>query len=312
MLKTLTKSEIKKKINRRPLENPRMIADIEAFLIKQRGYVFKMPEPGSSIIMLFSGGLDSTPLAAMLMEEFKLKIYPVFTLRGHSYQRAELKALAFWTKYFQERYPGQFYEPKKITTNFPPYEIRWAYEKVENLKVKKGSPQIWGDYFYSNLLCTHAAQYSYFLKITKNISIKNIFCAFMPIDGEGKIDMTLTSLRATMLGICSVTNDFSWQISSIPLEKELGFFFDKDYFISWADRHGIPLEKTRSSCQEILTPHCGNCLFCNLRRKAFKKAGVKDKTDYLSDRIQKSVFHKLFYKAIRKLLRTYRKITVPR
>lgn len=279
-LPRLTRQEIEKILKSRELEDLEMLRQVENGLKNQRGYVFRMPEPGESVILLFSGGLDTTIIAAILMEEFKLKIYPVFTRRGHPYQKAEEKAADYFTKYFQKRYPGQFHDPIKIFTSFPPMEIRWAYEKVENKPIAKGSKQIWGDYFYSNLLCTYAAQCAYFLQITKKLHLRTIFTAYMKSDGEGKIDMTLTTMRGTMLGICLVTHDFDWQITSLPLEKELGFFYDKDYFIKWAVEHNLPLEKTRSSCRSKSDIHCGECLLCNIRKEAFRKARISDKTIY--------------------------------
>lgn len=283
MLIRLSKREIQKILKERELEDPSLIREIESLLEKKRGYIFKMPTPKTPVILLFSGGLDTTITAAIIMEEFGLEIYPVFTRRGHPYQYAEERAVKFFTSYFQKRYPGLFHNPIKVGAYFPPKEIRWAYEKVENKPFKKGSKQIWGDFFYSDLLCTYAAQCAYYLQIIKNLHVRTIFTAYMRSDGEAKIDMTLTTLRGVMLGICMVTHDFDWQITSIPLEKELGFFYDKDYFIRWAYERGIPLEKTRSSCRSKLSVHCGSCLLCSVRREAFKKAGVPDRTLYVND-----------------------------
>ncbi|MCL4338897.1 7-cyano-7-deazaguanine synthase [Patescibacteria group bacterium] len=266
----------------RKLENMKLISYVEDFFRKERGYIFKMPNQGEQVILLFSGGLDTSIVAAILMEIYKLEIYPVFTRRGHPYQHAEEKAADYFTKFFQNRYPGQFHDLIKINTSFPPTEIRWAYEKVENKPINKNSNQLWGDYFYSNLLVTFGAQCAYFLQIIKNFKIRTIFTAYMKSDGEGKLDMTLTTMRGIMLGVCLVTHDMNWQITSLPLEKEIGFFYDKDYFIKWATKHNIPLEKTRSSCRAKSDQHCGRCLICYIRQKSFKNAGIQDKTNYLN------------------------------
>lgn len=309
MLKKLNKNKINTILKSRKLENLRIINDIEKYLIKKRGYVIKVPPPGSNVILLFSGGLDTTIIASILMEEYKLNIYPIFTRRGHPYQKAEEKAADYFYKYFQSRYPGQFHKIKKVTTNFPPLEIRDAYEKVENKRMKPNSPQIWGDFFYSNLLCINAAQYSYYLKITKNIDIKTIFTAFMRSDGDGKIDMTLTTMRGIMLGLCLTTHDFKWQLISFPLEKNLGMFYNKEYFIKWAFKHNIPLEKTRSSCRSRLMYHCGKCLLCFIRRDAFRKARVVDRTIYINEyvdaytRRSKKIVKKILPSPIFKMLK---------
>jgi 7-cyano-7-deazaguanine synthase len=55
--------------------------------------------------------------------------------------------------------------------------------------------------------------------------------------------------------------------------------YGKIEMIRWSTQNGIPLEKTRS-CYTSNVKHCGICLTCSRRREAFKKALVKDKTQY--------------------------------
>lgn len=282
----LSKRIIDELLKARALENLESLKEIEKFLKNRRGYVFKMPKRGSAVIMPFSGGLDSTVIAAMLMQEYGLEIYPMFTKRGQTYQRPEIKTANFFYNYFKKRYPGQFHRIKFVSSYFPPLEIRKSYDKVENKIIKvfdKKNRLLWGDYFYTALLCVTAVQYAYSIQIEKEEEIRTIFAGFMRSDGEGKQDHTLTAIRSIMSHVCAMTNDYRWQISPFPLEKEIGFFYDKEFFIQWAVDNDIPLEKTRSSCQSRSIYHCGECMICNTRKRAFKRAGIKDPTVYIKE-----------------------------
>lgn len=276
----LSKKQIDHILRLRPLENLKTIQELESIFMKRRGYVIKSPSPGEKVIVPFSGGLDSVTISTILMQIYKVEIYPLFTCRGQSYQHAEEVTAQYFYEYFQKRFPGQFHPIKKVTALFPPMEIRDAYEKVENKPVKKGSPQIWGDYFYIPLLHITAVQYAYNLQIKHGFKIRTVISGVMARDGNGKQDHTLTCLRSIMMQVCAATNDYTWQVYAFPIEKELGFFYDKDFFVKWGTANKVPLAKTRSSCKSTSLYHCGICHLCSMRRSAFKRAEIPDPTIY--------------------------------
>lgn len=279
-MERLLPAEIERRLAARELEDLPRLRRVEQTLRELRGHVFEMPPPGTPVLQPFSGGLDTTAVAALLLEEHGLEIYPVYIARKHSYERPERAAVEFWTRYFQDRYAGRFHDPLFIEAPFPPLEIRWAYEMVENLPIRERSRQIYGDPFYSSLLCLYAAQTARFYEMTRGVRIRTLVTGFMRSDGEVKIDHTLTTLRSTTLTMCLLSQDHDWQMTAIPIEPELGYFYDKAAFIRWATERSIPLERTRSSCQSGELRHCGRCLICDVRRFAFKAAGVPDPTDY--------------------------------
>ena len=55
-----TDKEFKKFIKSRELEDWDAIENIEKFFLKKRGYIFKVPNPGTPVVLLVSGGIDST------------------------------------------------------------------------------------------------------------------------------------------------------------------------------------------------------------------------------------------------------------
>lgn len=286
-LPKLGKAKIEKILAGRKLEDPKRTKEVEDFLKRKRGYVFRMPKPGSLVISLFSGGLDTTIVSAMLIEEFGLTVYPLFIDNVHAYSKYEQEAAEYFASYFARRYGKRFGPLKKIVANYP-----FRPEEVDY-----GQPPKKKNFFYSSLQCIYATQYAYSLEKDEGTKARCVVTSFMRSDGDYRVDQTFSAIRKVMLHICLMTEDFNWQITALPLEKELGFFHDKHHFVAWASAKRIPLEETRSSCLQEHRLNCGDCVVCWVRKNAFTDAGVIDRTRYFN------VKNTLVSRAIRKAKR---------
>ncbi len=51
---------------------------LDSYFQKKRGYIVKMPEPGSSVVACLSGGQDSVANIGLLMIEYGTKRLPIF------------------------------------------------------------------------------------------------------------------------------------------------------------------------------------------------------------------------------------------
>jgi len=277
----LNEKEIINLLKRKELENIDAIKIVEKFLIKKRGYIFKIPPPKTPVILLMSGGLDTTITAAILMEKYKLEVYPLFLrrARGQCGAKKEESSVNFFSKIYTKRYPKQFHWPMKLNMPMPPREIGLPIIKTSNEILKKWSEQRRGIPVYTSLLVSYGVQYVYFLETTQKIKIRNIFCGVVNYDGNQMAHQTLTALRTTMLDICCQTKDFSWQVVSLAVEKELGFYFSKDTFIKWGQKHNLPIHRTWSCYHDNLL-QCGKCGGCEGRKESFFKADIADKTAY--------------------------------
>lgn len=277
-----TRKKIDESFKKRPLEDVAVISRVEDFFKKTRGYVFKLPEEGTPVILLLSGGLDTSVMWDILMSKYKLHVYPVFFRRGQIRMPLEEKSVDYFSEFYAGRYPKLFHKPKKLTAVIPPLEIRWDITRFGGFPISKNPDVSLGIPGYSSLLVNYAIQYSYFLQLNHKIKIRDIFCGFMPSDGQLYKYETLTALRSNMFNICNMTNDYTWQFTSLALERELGFLFEKDVLINWAKENNLPLEKS-NSCIKFSYFHCGECGFCKLRRSSFKKSGIGDKTIYINN-----------------------------
>lgn len=287
MLKKLSKREIANILKTKELEDPNLIREIEILLRQKRGYVFKMPKPGTPIISLMSGGLDTTVVSAILMEEFNLQVYPVYFDRNITHSKRTKKSVKYFVAYFKKTYPKLFNDLQTLTLDIPAKEISLPLLKNSGkVKVKKNSEQRRGITFQPSVYAYNCVLYALYLEENKGVKIRDIFGSWLPISSDWYAYETLTALREIMFSICLMTRDFSWQFTSLPIEKELGFYFDKDHLISWGSKHSIPLEKTWTCSHSGGMWQCGECDICQPRREAFLKAGIQDKTQYLSEKRQ--------------------------
>lgn len=224
-----------------------------------------MPTPNSPVINLMTGGIDSPLMACVLMETYHLKLYPLFLRWGQYNLENEEEALDYFTELYLKNYPKLFNRPKKVKASIP---INEFLTKTKDIVVLRNLT-----------FAIHAVHYADYLEETQGIKIRTIFSSSVASDGRAVPDSTLIAIRATNLSICLNESDFSWQYTSLALEKTLGFYFYKDFLIKFARQHGVPVEKTWS-CYQGGKIHCGECLPCQGRKEAFKMAGIKDPTKY--------------------------------
>lgn len=132
---TISEEKFWRKIENRKYEDKEIVEWIEDFFMRKRGYVFNFPSPGTPVVLLVSGGLDSTITWGILMEHYGLKVYPLFLHRGKDRKKREKEAIIFFTKFFRQRYPDLFVNPVEYTTHLPPPEVERKLT-LENLHPK--------------------------------------------------------------------------------------------------------------------------------------------------------------------------------
>lgn len=304
MLETISKRRFIDNLRKRKLENLSVIKQIEKTLLKQRGYIFRMPKRGSSVILLLSGGLDSIICWGILMEELGLHVYPLSFDLGEKRARKEEKSINYYSKFYQDRYNGLYHPPIRLSLGGKNISI--PMEEA----IRKLHPEIIVNSFTGSdklsdinvsfgtflLLPVYAKLYAEFLRHTENLYIRNIFCAVTARDGFGVAHQTFTSLRSVMHYLCATSGDFSWQFTSVIFEKETGLYFDKSNLVQWARSHNISLGKTWS-CYYSKRYQCGgsDCVACLARREAFTQVGMTDETVYKSIADQ-ALFQTINYK----------------
>jgi 7-cyano-7-deazaguanine synthase in queuosine biosynthesis len=284
---------------KRKFEDLTVIKSIESIFLKKRKSIFQLPKPGTEVILLVSGGLDSILSWGLLMDSYKLKVYPLFLNKGEKRASQEEKSVDFFSQYYAKKYPALYVQPEKQTIFLPtPFDNLSIYNK----KVTKDfSPTTTTNIFLGSpgIVPLFALLHARYLELTTTIKIRTIFSSVMMGDGTVCPSQSLTSLRTINLAMCTFTGDYSWQFTSASVEPILQNFFEKKDLIKWATEKNIPMEHTWS-CYRGLKHQCGVCLACNARMYEFKRAKVKDPTIYMSEK-------DLFYRKAISVVKLFRR-----
>lgn len=320
-MRNITKTQFLRILKTHPFESIPTIRHLERLLIEQRGYVIKMPKPGSEVVLLVSGGIDSITTWAMLMEDHHYIVHPVCVNTEQKRHKQELLSVAYFSKLFQKKYPKQYIAPFHINfpTNTPEISkaLRGDLRKSihpqllkEKYDPKTNTIPLTRQYLFTGFFPFPAALAALFFDLNRHTHIRTIFNSVLPTDGTFTQGQTLTSMRSAMVSLCAFTNDYSWQVISRCFEKETGFFLTKANLIRWADDHNIPISKTYS-CLRGLPLHCGTCPICVHRKDQFKKARVHDDTEYMAATLQTG-FSKLIKKAKMKIKPILKRLHIKR
>jgi 7-cyano-7-deazaguanine synthase in queuosine biosynthesis len=264
------------KNKKRRVEDYFLVKNLSDLLKKKRGYIVKMPNPGTPVTICVSGGIDSIPNLFILMEKFKLNVYPCFLDRKQTNYKYEVASIKFFDSYFKKKFPKIYHGIKKIKLETPSKDYKDLLRATKNLQ---DNILMRRDVSYparNPIIFLTGMEYAYSLQ-SQGISIKTVFGAFP--NSDFLYHSSLTALRALNVLACHITHDWNWQFISIPIEEEFGNCYDKEVYIKYCLERGVPLERTRS-CPKGGKLHCGTCIACWDRRNAFKQTGFKDKTPY--------------------------------
>lgn len=297
-----SKQKIASLLAQREFEDLELIKNIENIFFKKRGYVFKMPPPGTPVILLLSGGIDSVVLWFLLLKVYRLHVYPLtLAQKRWNFLNGQYRSITFYSKTFKSLFSDLYHRPfvvrngsaylhlysliaqlKKSNAFSPSYIL----EKIQgNNKISMEIPGI------MTLHALTALHYSDYLLAKKGLRISDFFVAVTPRDGLAIRSQTLTSIRLTLLDICIAAQDFSLQFTSLPIEKELGIFHEKGVFVSWIYKNNLNLSHTHT-CTESSVLHCGKCNVCKERKATFFNEGIKDTTFYWAD-LHKNIYGKI-------------------
>jgi 7-cyano-7-deazaguanine synthase in queuosine biosynthesis len=250
-------------------EDPDLLKSIENAMKQRRGYVFNKPI-NENVILLASGGLDSTVTVDLIIREWNVKVYPLFVRRSARATVFEEKAFDFFVDFYKKRFPDNFMAPFKVEIEVPP--IAFKKYKMTNRLSKLGHPM--RNFTLQNI----ATQYLAYLEGTKGVNVNTIFTS--TVGDDTFPHSSLLSLRIENLAICVDSGNWHMQLTSPLIDTEIGNrpLFKKD-LILYAKKRKIPLEYTRTCINGNEIPD-GNCNECRERLSAFMKAGIKDPVQY--------------------------------
>lgn len=214
-----------------------------------------------SVCVLVSGGLDSAVLTHYLTRQFNA-VYPVYVQSGLAWEKVELKAL----RLFLSAASNERVMPLTVLSMpmADVYASHWSVtgKEVPDEHSADESMEIPG----RNVILL--AKASVFCAVNRINSI-----AMGSLGGNPFPDATPSFFKgiAKMLG-----QGLGLSLTIVAPFRKLS----KDQVIHLGKN--LPLEKTMSCVQPTGLAHCGRCNKCAERKSAFIKAGVRDKTRYIS------------------------------
>lgn len=291
-LPMLNKRDFWIRLQNRKYEDVPAIRSVESYFQKSRGYIVSVPKPGEKVILLTSGGLDSTIVWYLLMKQYRLIVYPLFI--GNNPFHPQRRSLSYFSSLFKKEF-GRQYRPPFIMNQHLIAKKFDAVTKTKNIHPKilldiataknqdRSIPHIAG---LNALTPVSALLYSKYLLITQNLSVRTIVCAVAAGDGTVIKSQTFSFLRTTMFFLSQFFQDRKLQFFSLLLDKNLGYFIEKAQLIKIGAQLRLPIHKTYS-CYIGNIFHCGECLGCRARKYEFSKAHITDRTIYADSIVQK-------------------------
>lgn len=284
-LPKITSNNFWQYLRKRRYEDVAAIQSVESYFQKARGFVVAMPKPGNAVILLTSGGLDSTAVWYLLMKQFRLVVYPLFV--GSNPFHPQRRSLYYFSRLFEKEFGKQYRPPLIMNQHLVAKEID-IVTKTKNihpkilLDIAAAKNQAWSMPHMAGLNAltpVSALLYSKYLLITQNLSVRTIVCAVAAGDGTVVKSQTFSFLRTTMFFLSQFFQDRDLQFFSLLLDKNLGYFIEKAQLIQISARLKLPIHKTYS-CYTGNIFHCGRCLGCQARKYEFNKANTPDRTIY--------------------------------
>ncbi len=264
----------------KPLEDRYALSRLNEILENRRGSPFTVPDRGTHVVLLLSGGMDSILFWGYCMDILGLHIHPIHIIKNAS----ERKAVALFSQIYRTKFSGYFHNPvfKRYDWTFGFRETKGLEMNpavlLENTNKASGASDIVNNPSRLGIFSFIGWEYALLLRYSKKIRIDTILTAIMPDDSLRDRSATLTALRSTNVALCTALTDYSWQFSG-PLEKSAGLHITKKQLVRFAVKRGIPLHLTWS-CHGSERNHCGKCGSCMGRKTLLRSMGIPDKTAY--------------------------------
>lgn len=76
------------------------------------------------VVVLWSGGLDSTCLIKIILNDYQGEVFPIFLKHGQRNENFEFNSVKYYSKIFEKDYGSRFHAPFIATTDIPANEFK--------------------------------------------------------------------------------------------------------------------------------------------------------------------------------------------
>lgn len=237
------------------------VVQIKQIIVGKRGYFFEKPI-GETVIILFSGGMDSVTLVDLVIRYWKCNVILLYFRRDARNDAWEEKSVDFFHEFYKKRYPDNIIELVKLEIQIP--------SRVNKEYLDKTRKKIMGLPMRNATMWANAATQAVYLGGKYSETIRTIIVGSVPEDTTSP-ESGYLSVVSQALHACTCLGDWTFQFNAPLVDgsfKKGGY--TKRELVKHCKENGIPLEKSRSCFSASETP-CGKCLACENRINAFKE-----------------------------------------
>jgi 7-cyano-7-deazaguanine synthase in queuosine biosynthesis len=234
-------------------------AGIKQILLHNRGYVIEPPQ-NETVILLFSGGMDSTLLIDVLIRRWNCKVILLYFRRDAKNQHWEESSIDFFWNFFKTRWKDNLLELIKIDLQIP---LRLNKNFLDRSRQK-----YFGLPLRNAVMWDNAFAQAVYLSGKYQTTIRSIIVGSVGED-ETSPESGILAILGHTLSVCISLGLWYYQLVAPYLDGSLEKKYSKIDLIQYAKKYDIPLENTRS-CFESTENPCGICLACKNRLNAYE------------------------------------------
>ena len=213
------------------------------------------------IVVLMSGGLDSSVAAHLLCKQYNCNIWPLYIKRGAAAEKHEIASLKKILRWLAKEFPSKIRPVKMVSCQYPPKNLKKVYPKDVQDKVGyNGRETVFTEVaiFYSLTKFSHSTE-------TCAVATGSLAMDLFPHNSPAYWQQ-MSQLSKLELGDLTIRIIHPLQSGSkiSPAVKSRVYRYAKSI--------GLPVEQTRSCVASTAKP-CGRCLECRQRQNA---ASVKE------------------------------------
>lgn len=83
-----------------------------------------LPILNNKVVVLWSGGLDSTGLIKIILDNYKGVVFPIFLKHGQRNEEYEFNSIQYYSEKFKENFSSRFNDPFVASTDIPAIEFK--------------------------------------------------------------------------------------------------------------------------------------------------------------------------------------------
>ena len=236
------------------------VNSIKLILNENRGFVAEIPT-NEYVLLLFSGGMDSTILVDLIVRKWNCKIILLYFRRNARNQIFEEESVEFFFDFYKNRFPNNVLELQKLEIEIP--------SRVNKEYLDRARQNILGLPLRNSTMWDNAFAQAVFLSGKYKTTIRTIVVGSVKED-ETSPESGILSILAFNLHVCISMGVWHYQLLAPFIDGTMEKSYRKLDLLQYAKQFQIPIEKTRS-CFGNTKESCNACLACENRNKAYKE-----------------------------------------